>query len=169
MMLLSVIVAVAVIAGATPATEPFCGPRYRGVAQPAVANRSCRLYDVATPRGVLALYTATDEAQREYGLMYQTRLPAHSGMIFKFPDGDLVRVFWMKNTLIPLDMVFVKADGVVSSVAADVPATKESTPDEQVPRRSGVGEYVIELNAGEAASDGLRRGVRLRLAHLDAL
>jgi uncharacterized membrane protein (UPF0127 family) len=164
---------VAVLLGATPAAGAYCTPAvflapipapFGTAAQPL----SCAVYRLAAPKASLALATATNEPDRERGLMFVRPLPAHVGMIFKFADGDFVRIFWMKNTLIPLDMVFIKADGEVSEVAHNVPATTQATPDEQIPRRSGVGAYVIELNAGEAARDGIAAGVRLHLPALGA-
>jgi uncharacterized membrane protein (UPF0127 family) len=158
---------------ATPVPAPYCTPAVflKSVPAPfgtAPAPLTCRVYPLRAPEVPLTLSVATNEADRERGLMFVRRLPARAGMIFKFPDGDTTRIFWMKNTLIPLDMVFVKADGGVSSVARNVPATTESTPDEQVPRRSGVAQYVIELNAGEAARDGIKPGVHLHLPALAA-
>ncbi len=92
--------------------------------------------------------------------MYRTTLAPHTGMIFIFKQDDDIE-FWMKNTLIPLDMVFVGADGQVRSVSADVPATSPDTPDERIPRVLGRAKYVLELPAGEATADGLRAGTRL--------
>jgi len=65
-------------------------------------------------------------------------------------------------------MIFVKADGTISTIAASVPATPPGTPDDKVARRSGVGAYVIEVAAGEAARLGLAPGVRLRLPDIPA-
>ncbi|HEY4440953.1 MAG TPA: DUF192 domain-containing protein, partial [Candidatus Elarobacter sp.] len=85
-----------------------------------------------------------------------------------FPDGDLKRSFWMKNTIAALDMIFVNGDGTVTAVAADVPATAPGTPDEQVARRDGTGRYVIELGAGEAARLGIAAGERLFIPAVSA-
>ncbi len=101
---------------------------------------------------------ADTETTRERGLMDRHMLVVHNGMLFIF-DTDGAVGFWMKNTLIPLDMVFVSARGRITSVSADVPTPMANATDEQIPRREGVAKYVIELNAGEAAKDGLRPGV----------
>lgn len=122
--------------------------------------------DVIAPQATLHLRVADDPATREYGLMCVLALAVHTGMIFVFPGGDLPQEFWMKNTLIPLDMVWVRADGRVTTVAADVPATTVDTPDEAIPRRSGVGTFVIELAAGEAARDGIKAGAKLDVSRL---
>jgi uncharacterized protein len=115
---------------------------------------------VHAPYAALTLQVAKTEGQRETGLMSVTDLPQHTGMVFVF-DADLPVEFWMKDTLVPLDMVFVAADGTVRSVAAKVPVVPEDSPDDAIPRRSGTAKYVIELPAGEAAKDGITPGVHL--------
>jgi uncharacterized membrane protein (UPF0127 family) len=74
----------------------------------------------------------------------------------------------MKDTITPLDMVFVNHAGVVTSIASNVPSTTPQTPDEEIPRRGGSGLYVIELAAGEADKLGLAPGVKLALPHIPA-
>ena len=115
---------------------------------------------VHAPKATLTLQVATTEDQRETGLMSVTHLPAHTGMVFVF-DEDAPVTFWMKDTLVPLDMIFVAADGTVRSVAANVPVVPEDTPDNKIPTRPGVAKFVIELAAGEAAHDGITTGVQL--------
>ena len=115
---------------------------------------------VHAPKATLTLQVARTEDQREQGLMNVTNLPAHTGMLFVF-DADQEVEFWMKNTLVPLDMVFLGPDGTVRSVAANVPATNAQTPDAEIPRRSSKARYVIELPAGEAEKDGITGSVVL--------
>ena len=122
---------------------------------------------VQAPKSGLRLEVAADPAARERGLMNRTALHPHFGMIFVFA-GEQPVTFWMKNTLIPLDMIFVDTDGAVTSIAPDVPATKRTTPNERIPRRAGRAKYVIELNAGEAARDGLVVGTTLHLPPIEA-
>ncbi|HZY98523.1 MAG TPA: DUF192 domain-containing protein [Candidatus Baltobacteraceae bacterium] len=120
---------------------------------------------VHAPKADLQLEVAKTAKQREYGLMNRTSLPPHTGMIFVFPiDGDVA--FWMKNTLVPLDMVFVGTDGTVRLVDANVAVVPSSTPDGKIPLENGTGKYVIELPAGEAAQDGIVTGTRLNLAEV---
>lgn len=119
-----------------------------------------RSLDVQAPKARLHLEIADNEAARERGLMFRTGLAPHSGMVFVFERDDAV-TFWMKNTLISLDMIFVGADGRVSTVSAKVPAALPDIPDQQIPRRTGRAKYVLELPAGEAARDGLKPGARL--------
>jgi len=112
------------------------------------------------PKAALTLQIAKTEEQRELGLMSVTKLPRHTGMVFVF-DRDSEVEFWMKNTLIPLDMIWVSAGGIVRTVAQDVPVVSTATPDDQIPRRDGKGAFVIELPAFEAVQDGIVPGVRL--------
>jgi len=115
----------------------------------------------------LQVAVASDEKTRDLGLMCVTRLRAAHGMIFVFPQSG-PQEFWMKNTLVPLDMVWVEADGRVASVADNVPASTRQTPDDEVARRRGNGRFVIELPAGEANADAIRAGVRLAIPPLFA-
>jgi len=117
---------------------------------------------VRAPYATLLLETARSAAERERGLMGRRVLAAHHGMLFVF-EREATQYFWMKNTLVPLDMLFVSRRGVVTSVAARVPAPSPGTPEARLPRRQGRGRYVIELPAGEAARDGIRSGVNLRI------
>ncbi len=112
------------------------------------------------PRATLHVAVARSAAQREHGLMGVPRLPPHIGMLFIFP-GDAPVAFWMKNTLVPLDMVFISASGDVRSIAPRVPAVPADTPDDRIPRRYGSARYVIELAAGEAAKDGIESGTHI--------
>ncbi len=113
------------------------------------------------PKATLTVQVAKTEDQRELGLMSVTKLAPHTGMVFVF-DQEAPIDFWMKDTLVPLDMIFVGANGVVRTIAADVPIVATDAPDDQIPRRSGLAKYVIELPAGEAALDGIVPGTSLR-------
>ena len=117
---------------------------------------------VHAPRADLTLEVARTESQREYGLMNRKQLSPHTGMIFVF-DGDGPVAFWMKDTLVPLDMIFVGADGKVRRVFANVAVVSPTLADEKIPREADVAKYVIELPAGEAAEDGIAAGMRLDL------
>lgn len=123
---------------------------------------------VQAPRGALSLVPVSNEAARERGLMCVVRLPPGKGMLFVFSGSDRDQSFWMKNTLVGLDMLFVTAAGTVSSIAADVPPTPDGTPDSAVARRGGYGRFVIELGAGDAARHAIVRGTKLALPALKA-
>ncbi len=101
------------------------------------------------------VYIATDFEQQRRGLMFVRKLPETSGMLFVYEDTG-VKSMWMKNTFIPLDMVFARADGSVSSVIHDtVPQTLDARSSTEPVK------YVLELNAGTARR--LKIGNRSRL------
>ena len=99
------------------------------------------------------LEIAAEEHERTRGLMYRRRMHPDFGMLFIF-DDDAERSFWMKNTLIPLDMVHIDSRGrVVGIVDRAEPLTLS-------PRRTGVpARYVLELTAGRASELGIEPGV----------
>jgi uncharacterized membrane protein (UPF0127 family) len=113
------------------------------------------------PRAELRVQVAKTAPERSRGLMGVTKLPLHTGMLFVFEKDEPV-AFWMKDTLIPLDMVFVGGDGTVRRVYASVPVVSPSLPDEKIPLEQGTAKFVIELSSGEAARDGLAPGSRVR-------
>jgi len=143
---------------ATPAEGPPAATPARGPL-PTVDARGARV--------TLLLAVAANDNDRDLGLMCVTRLARGHGMIFVFA-ANARWVFWMKNTLVPLDMLWLADDGRVTAVAADVPASTLQTPDAEVARRAGTGRFVIELPAGEAGRDGLVVGSHLRLPKLQA-
>ncbi len=100
----------------------------------------------------LAVLVAQTPAQRSHGLMEVTDLPVGTGMVFLF-DEDGTTGFWMKNTLIPLDIAYVAADGWVVSTTTMVPCP----PDESCPSYPPDGPYrlAIEVPAGHWDEIGL--------------
>jgi uncharacterized protein len=114
--------------------------------------------DVVTARGVFhfKVEVADTDATREKGLMFRKVLAADKGMLFDFKAPRLV-AFWMKNTLIPLDMLFIAADGHIISIARD------AVPLSEVPIPSGGAALgVLELRGGRAAEIGAQPGDRVR-------
>jgi uncharacterized membrane protein (UPF0127 family) len=88
------------------------------------------------------IYLAADHSQRARGLMHVRRLPRSTGMLFVYEAADY-RSMWMKNTYIPLDILFVRGDGRVSSVAKDTePLSLRSIASIEPVT------YVLELNSG---------------------
>lgn len=158
-LLIAAAMSVPILGQPTPAATAQCGDDQHPVA--------CRAVVIATPTETLTLAVANSYPLREHGLMFRTALEPHTGMLFVFPSENVVE-FWMKNTLIPLDMVFVDRNGVVTTVAGNVPATTPATPDRDIPRRSGRAKFVLELRAGEAANDGLKPGAFVRIPPVSA-
>ncbi len=101
------------------------------------------------------VYLARTWEQQRQGLMFVRNMPATTGMLFIY-EGEDIRSMWMKNTYIPLDMVFARADGTVAGVIANtVPHTLQSISSTRPAR------FVLELNAGTAQR--LQIGKRSRL------
>lgn len=111
---------------------------------------------------VLAEVADTPEA-RERGLMLRTAMAPDTGMLFIFDKQEGLQ-FWMKNTLIDLDMIWLDAEKRITVVHADVPRSRLDTPEDQLARRAGFGLYVLELAAGEARRHGLQKGQTLHFA-----
>ena len=124
------------------------------------------LYPVAALAGAddrLIIKTRTDEAafsveiadtpeKRSLGLMYRTELAADAGMLFDFSHMAPVAM-WMKNTYIPLDIVFINADGVIVNIV------ERAIPETLTPIHSrGPVLAVLELNSGTCARKGIRPG-----------
>ncbi|OYX44297.1 MAG: hypothetical protein B7Z02_05965 [Rhodobacterales bacterium 32-67-9] len=108
-----------------------------------------------------AVEIADDAGERANGLMFRERLPASAGMLFIYERPQPVS-FWMKNTLIPLDMVFIGPDGRVNGVHANaVPG--DLTP---IPGPEGT-LMVLEIQGGLAARLGLGEGAELRHPAVD--
>ncbi len=101
----------------------------------------------------------TDEA-RSRGLMFVEKLSENEGMLFVFP-GEQKRTFWMKNTLIPLDMIFIAANGTVVDVVEDAQPCKEE-PCEVYPADAPA-RYAVEVNAGFSKRHGLATGSRMAM------
>ena len=103
---------------------------------------------------------ARTEAEIEKGLMFRTRLPEENGMLFIFPDAD-VRYFWMKNTLVPLDMIFIAADGTIVSIQKNVqPCRTDSC---QIYPSIYPAKYVLEVNGNFTEKNDIKIGEVLDL------
>jgi hypothetical protein len=89
--------------------------------------------------------------QQECGLMYRNKMPANVGMVFPF-NPPRPATFWMENTVLPLDLIFVGADNRVLNVLPGKPYSRDLIPS------AGATAAVIELNLGQAAKIGLKAG-----------
>lgn len=115
----------------------------RGAIVIEAGENACYRFDV---------YLAETNAQHRRGLMFVRELPRFSGMLFVYPDSAM-RSMWMKNTFIPLDILFIRADGTVSSIARDTePRSLASIPSTEPIQ------YVLELNAGITEELGIGPG-----------
>lgn len=89
--------------------------------------------------------------------MYRTEMPEDEGMLFSWPD-ESQRSFWMRNTCIPLDMMFVATDLTIVGIVEQVPVLNEQSRSVKCPSR-----HVIEVNAGWSRKNGVEPGQRVAL------
>ena len=115
-----------------------------------------------TSKGKVHRFTvevAATPEQQTMGLMNRSSMAADRGMIFPFPEPRPAS-FWMKNTLIPLDIIFVRTDGTIANIAANaVPLSEEPMSSE------GIVGSVLELNGGQSAELGIGPGDKVEWQH----
>lgn len=113
-------------------------------------ENACYLFDV---------YVASTREQHMRGLMHVRQLPEFTGMIFIYRQPGM-RSMWMKDTYLPLDMLFIRSDGTVSSISRDaVPLTLDTVSAIEPVN------YVLELNAGVASRLGIGVNSRIVFTH----
>jgi uncharacterized membrane protein (UPF0127 family) len=114
-------------------------------------------FEIATKSGVhpFSVELATTEPEREKGLMFRKELPEGQGMLFDFQRDQDVG-FWMQNTYIPLDMIFIKGDGRILRIAENTePMSTKVIPS------GGPVRFVLEVIAGTARKLGIAPGDRV--------
>lgn len=109
------------------------------------------IHAAAGPVRVPVELAVTPEA-RTQGLMYRRDLPSHAGMLFVFPQESLQN-FWMRNTPLPLDLIFITAAHRVAGVVADARPFSEDSLGVPVPSQ-----FVLEVHAGFAARQHIAAG-----------
>lgn len=144
----------------TPALLLACTTR--PPAKPAVATPGPRVV-VVTADGTrlpVSVELARSDEERTRGLMNRRELASESGMLFLFEE-NAPRAFWMKNTLIPLDMLFIDDGGRLVGLIERTEPLTTSPRDPGVPSR-----YVLEVNGGWAARHGVRPGDRIEFENV---
>ncbi|HET9617821.1 MAG TPA: DUF192 domain-containing protein [Pseudolabrys sp.] len=113
--------------------------------------------EIASKSGVhvFTVEIADTEAAREKGLMFRKSMPPGQGMLFDFHSDQPVR-FWMKNTYIPLDMIFIRSDGRILNIAENTTPMSEK----EVPSAGPV-QAVLEVRGGTARKLGIAPGDRV--------
>lgn len=110
------------------------------------SGRACYVFDV---------YLAITRRQQMRGLMFVRHMPDFTGMLFYYPDARVMSM-WMKNTYIPLDILFIRADGTIANIAANtVPLSLESIPAIEPLN------YALELNGGITGRLAIDRSSRV--------
>jgi uncharacterized membrane protein (UPF0127 family) len=143
-------------------TFPFAAPvAAQSAASGPQAGLPVETITIDTKKGPhsFSVEVAGDNESRERGLMYRMKMAPDAGMLFDFHTPQLVS-FWMENTVLPLDMLFVRADGTIARIKANAtPYSRETIPSGEPV------ETVIELNAGRAAALGIVEGARVHVPH----
>ncbi|PSP55412.1 hypothetical protein BRC82_05590 [Halobacteriales archaeon QS_1_67_19] len=123
-------------------------------------NVSATFYVDDEPAANVTLEVADSPEERAEGLMFRESLPENHGMVFVYEDAA-PRSFWMKNTLLPLDMIFIAENGTVLNVEHADPEPNAS--DEELTRyqSDGPAKYVIELEQGFANRTGVEAGAEV--------
>lgn len=130
--------------------------------QPATSDSGPR---VVFPNGfVVSVEIAADDEMRARGLMYRDHLDPGRGMLFVFPRDDVFS-FWMKNTRIPLDMIWIDANRRVVGILANVPPCRVEDCPSYGP--GVIARYVLEVGGGESARRGLKIGDSLQFIDID--
>ncbi|MBB5685612.1 DUF192 domain-containing protein [Sphingobium boeckii] len=139
------------------ATITGCSGKASGDAALAVDDKTLLSVTILTAQGERTFrveVARTTEAQAQ-GLMYRTELPEDGGMLFPSETPE-PRTFWMKNTVIPLDIIFIRADGRIARIAEEtVPQSLEPVPSLEPVTA------VLEIAGGKSAALGIAAGDRV--------
>lgn len=113
---------------------------------------------LSTPQGdvTVSVEIVKTEAQIERGLMFREHLPPDQGMLFLM-DKEQVWSFWMKNTLIPLDIIFIAKDMTIAGIAENAEPRTETLRETDKPSL-----YVLEVNGGYCAAHKVVAGAKVR-------
>jgi uncharacterized membrane protein (UPF0127 family) len=132
----------------------LAAPATPALAQTRAQQLATQPLTIATARGAqrFQVEVARTSEQQAIGLMFRKTLAADRGMVFPMQPARFAS-FWMKNTLIPLDLLFIRADGTVSSIAANATPLSLAPIDSIEPVAA-----VLELKGGEAARRGIKPG-----------
>ncbi len=106
----------------------------------------------------LVVEVAKTAEETSRGLMYRTHLSKNRGMLFDFRPQERVHSFWMRNTCIPLDMLFIDKDGFITGIIESAPPLSDRS--QSIPCRVS---YVLEVNAGWSRAHGVKAGQTAQL------
>ncbi|MDB4989286.1 MAG: hypothetical protein JWN04_4464, partial [Myxococcaceae bacterium] len=143
------------LASSSQASEPAPSKKL-GTPQPKLPVGQVVLETPPRAPVTLKVEVASSDAQRQAGLMFRESMGDDEGMLFLF-STERHNSFWMHNTLIPLDMLFIDSEWKVVGVV------EQATPQTDDPRNvPGMSQYVLEVNGGFAARHGLGTETQVR-------
>lgn len=132
-----------------------CPPDPEGVKQLAIGRIT---FVDAKGKPHIDVELAREPDQRSRGLMYRTSMPEGHGMLFSWEGREQQQTFWMHNTCIPLDMLFVASDGTITGILEQVPTLNDDPRTIPCPVA-----HVLEVNAGYCRRHGVVAGQKLRI------
>lgn len=135
-----------------PGPNPACPPD--DLAEPPKLRTGSVVFPDAGGKEITVEIVDTEKTKAR-GLMYRKEMPENHGMIFIF-DRRKNHTFWMHNTCIPLDMLFIDDDGVIVGIEENTPTLDDSTFQVGCPSRN-----VLEVNAGFTRKHGIKAGQRI--------
>ena len=135
-----------------------------GCLSPAVAESPEASSKVCLGDKCVSVEIADSENERERGLMFRTELPPNRGMLFVFEEEN-AHTFWMKNTLIPLDAIWVNAEKKIVDIQTMLPCEKDPCVI-YAPRGNAL--YVLEVNAGVVEKNNIAIGDAVQLSEFGA-
>ncbi|MEA3307549.1 MAG: DUF192 domain-containing protein [Elusimicrobiota bacterium] len=115
----------------------------------------------------ISVEVASDAKSRQKGLMFKKKLKQDEGMLFVF-ENNLEKYFWMKNTFIDLDIIFLDGDFIINKIFENVKKSGPNDLDSKIERVSAEGKYILELVAGSAGKHHLRAGLKLEIEKQDS-
>lgn len=124
-----------------------------------ISKLSNGVYTVQIKNQEVKLELALTETERRKGLMYRSHLPNNTGMLFIYPDERYLS-FWMKNTLIPLSIAFIKADGTITQVESMQPLDTTSLVS------GAMVKYALEMPEGWFDRNGISVGDKITWPNL---
>ena len=138
-----------------PAAKPAARCPKDPAAPPPLRRGIVRFLGGAQPSIEVELALSPEDQQ--HGLMYRTDLAPESGMLFSW-SNETIHTFWMHNTCLPLDMLFIAADGTIFGVLEQVPVLNDDPRSVPCPAA-----HVLEVNAGYCRQHGIQPGQRVRI------
>jgi uncharacterized membrane protein (UPF0127 family) len=132
------------------------------VAPPAPPPATSAKVVITTPSGEIPVEVevVSTEAKIERGLMYRQHLPLDSGMLFLLPENK-DWTFWMRNTLIPLDMIFIRRSMTIAGIVENAEPKTETLRTVGEPSQ-----YVLEVNGGWTKAHGVAKDAKVRFANV---
>jgi uncharacterized membrane protein (UPF0127 family) len=131
------------------------------------ATASATFRDGGESLATVRLEVADSPSERRRGLMNRTALPENYGMVFVYEDAEVLS-FWMKNTLVPLDMIFVAPNGTVLNVEHAATQPDADADELRTYRSAGPAQFVVEVERGFANRTGVGPGTTVAFEGLNA-